>query len=309
MHSKASSTSSAVSAYCPRIQSATERTFGTVMSPSESMSFRSRLGRRSGYCSTMARTNSTTSSAPSVSRNSMSVWTTPSATSGKRVAHWWIERMSTLRYSAALSMSFSCVRWTSFLSSVTTSRMLRGVTRSIATSKVFSQISRLGEFRARRMSMRTSCSTLEWFRFRALRRSKMMSLTLLSPWLHTSSAKVDAAARTAVGAVVRDTSVQAASYATPGDCALIMLKRQRTKRPFRLGSARHTRRVSSSTRRPKPSPKRPMSSMLCSRKSSARVSASLHRKRKAFRRHPTSVSSAMKRLISSGASGTRCAPA
>mmetsp|Transcript_40547 Transcript_40547/g.126814 ORF Transcript_40547/g.126814 Transcript_40547/m.126814 type:complete len:212 (+) Transcript_40547:412-1047(+) len=211
MHSKASATSSALRAYWPMIQSATDSTLGEAMRPRLSMSLRSRPGRRSSYCSTMARTKSTTSSAPSVSRNSMSTCTTPSATSGKRVAHWWMERMSTLRYSAALSMSVSCVRTTSFLSSVTTSRILRGVTRSMATSSVFSQISRFGEFSARRMSMSTSCTTLAWFFLSALRRSRMMSFTLLSPWDDTSPAKVDAAARTAVGAVVSDTSVHAAS--------------------------------------------------------------------------------------------------
>ena len=58
----------------------------------------------------------------------------------------------------------------------------------MATLRVFLQMSTLGEPRARRMSMRTSCTTRVWRVLRSLSRSRMMSLTLLSLWLFSSEA-------------------------------------------------------------------------------------------------------------------------
>jgi hypothetical protein len=89
----------------------------------------------------------------------------------------WISKVL---YSSPCSISVSCERTTSLLRRVITSSMLRGPTRSIASVRTFLEMWMLGEDRARRMSMMTSCSTLAWCFFRSLRRSSTISFTLLS---------------------------------------------------------------------------------------------------------------------------------
>lgn len=58
------------------------------------------------------------------------------------------------------------------------------VTRSKAMSSVLRLISRVGVARARRMSIRRSWSTLEWFFLMSRRRSNTIIFTLLSLSLH-----------------------------------------------------------------------------------------------------------------------------
>lgn len=89
--------------------------------------------------------------------------------------------------------------------------MLRGPTRSMATARVFLQMWMFGEDKARKMSIMISCTTFEWCFFSSDRRSRTMSLTLLSLEEFSNAAYVCAQALTAVGAVDRETSDQAAS--------------------------------------------------------------------------------------------------
>mmetsp|Transcript_33257 Transcript_33257/g.75122 ORF Transcript_33257/g.75122 Transcript_33257/m.75122 type:complete len:230 (+) Transcript_33257:577-1266(+) len=186
--------------------------------------------------------------------------------------------------------------------------MFRGPTSSMATSRVRLQMSMFGDPRARRRSMSTSCSTLVWWARSSAIRSSTMSFTLLSDCELRSPVYVAAAARTAVGAELRETRVQAASYETAALLEESMAKRERTKRAFWAGSRRHTLRVRLRTQRANPSPNLGTSSTCDARYSMARPSASLKSIIKALRLAAVSVSFSMNCAMSSGPSGSSRSP-
>mmetsp|Transcript_7931 Transcript_7931/g.25930 ORF Transcript_7931/g.25930 Transcript_7931/m.25930 type:complete len:441 (+) Transcript_7931:1462-2784(+) len=308
MTSKPASTASSPSEYSPRIHSAVASTVDAWMSGKAPRSLCTMPALRGGYCSTMARTKTTTSVAPSLPRKSMSTCTTLPATSGNLRAQAWMLWMSMARYSLPFSRSESRVRTTSRFSTATTSSMLRGETRSMAMLSVLLQISTSGEASARRMSMRISVRTRTW-RFRiSAKRSSTMSLMLLSDCEHSRLVYVVAAARTAVGAEDSDTKVHAASYETAAEGDPKSWNRKRTNRDFCAASLRHTLRVNSRTSSANPSPKRSKSSALAARKSMADSSASLDSIKNALRRAPSSASLSINFSITSAASGSSAAP-
>mmetsp|Transcript_15070 Transcript_15070/g.30004 ORF Transcript_15070/g.30004 Transcript_15070/m.30004 type:complete len:222 (-) Transcript_15070:515-1180(-) len=205
-------------------------------------------------------------------------------------------------------MSESLLLRSSRLRAVTTSSTLRDVTRDRDMSRTLEQMSGLGEEMARRTSIRTSWRTLLCFFLRSSSLSSMMSLTLLSACVVSRLEYVCAAALTAVGLDDNDTSVQAASYDTDAEDDESIWKRTRTKRDLELGSRRHTLRVSSRTRRAKPSPNFIMSSTFCEMNSMAMSSAELKSMRKALRRAHMSVSARMNLSMSSAPSGMSFVP-
>ena len=91
-----------------------------------------------------------------------------------------------------------------------TSSMFLGPTMSIAKARTFLQISILGDDSALKISIKISWTTFVWCFFNSDKRSKTISFTLLSLDEFNNVAYVCAHARTAVGAVDRETKVHAA---------------------------------------------------------------------------------------------------
>mmetsp|Transcript_46581 Transcript_46581/g.98853 ORF Transcript_46581/g.98853 Transcript_46581/m.98853 type:complete len:239 (+) Transcript_46581:1984-2700(+) len=220
--------------------------------------------------------------------------------------------MSMLRYTFPLSSLESELSWvvldTSLLSVVTTSLTFLDVTSVMATSRTFLHISGLGELKALRMSCSNSCKILECFFCSSPSLSSTIIMTLLSFWELRRLVYVTAAARTAVGELEREMSVQAASYETAAESLPNIWNRTRTKRDFWLGSRRHALRVRSRTRRAKPSPNLETSSRFLAKNWMASSSDSLYSMRNALRRAPTSVSAEMNASTNSGPSGMRASP-
>eukprot|EP00962_Isochrysis_galbana_P016332 scaffold4663_cov104-Isochrysis_galbana.AAC.9 len=131
------------------------------------------------------------------------------------------------RYSVFFSPSSPCVFCTSFLSTCITSPMFLGTIRSSMISSVFFRMSRLAEPSARMMSMIISCSTLECWRLRSCRRSRTISLMLLSDCDDSSCTYELAAARMAVAELERATRTDAHSYTTALDSELKSVRMHR----------------------------------------------------------------------------------
>ena len=126
-------------------------------------------------------------------------------------------RTSIALYWGPFSTSLFCVFIASFFSTVTISSTLLELTRSSAIERTFSFTSRLGEDRARSTSISISDMMSLCFFLRSSRRSKTISLTLLSLCLTNNLQKHVAAARMAVGALDSETNVVAHSYVTAAD--------------------------------------------------------------------------------------------